>query len=345
MRNNDFNCGHFVNPFTDIGFKIIFGQPASKELLITLLNELLAGEHYIENLTFLDKEDRSDNVDDAGIIYDLYCLTSTGEYIIVEMQNKLHSNFLDRTLFYMCRAIGRQVENVREKRKKERELRQGESAEPQEDDYMLSEAREDMYGAKYRLSTVYGIFLMNFADPGLEQKFRTDTVIADCENGRVVNRHFRQIYLQFPYFKKELGECETLYDKLIYTLKNMQHWNRMPEALKEQVFNRLEELAAVANLSMDDRIAYDRALDRYRVSRIVEEDTLRAGWEKGMKEGMEEGMRQGMELGIEKGIGQGIELGERKVKKALVQNMKKLGLPMEQIILISGMSEEEIEKL
>ena len=40
---------HFVNPFTDIGFKIIFGQPASKELLITLLNELLAGEHHIED--------------------------------------------------------------------------------------------------------------------------------------------------------------------------------------------------------------------------------------------------------------------------------------------------------
>ena len=46
---------HFVNPFTDIGFKIIFGQPASKELLITLLNELLAGEHHIEDLTFIDK--------------------------------------------------------------------------------------------------------------------------------------------------------------------------------------------------------------------------------------------------------------------------------------------------
>ena len=56
----------------------------------------------------------------------------------------------------------------------------------------------------------------------------------------------------------------------------MQHWNRMPDALKEQVFNRLEELAAVANLSMEDRIAYDKALDRYRVSRIVEEDARRA---------------------------------------------------------------------
>ena len=63
---------HFVNPFTDIGFKIIFGQPASKELLITLLNELLAGEHHIEDLTFIDKEDNSDNVNDRGIIFDLY---------------------------------------------------------------------------------------------------------------------------------------------------------------------------------------------------------------------------------------------------------------------------------
>ena len=79
---------HFVNPFTDIGFKIIFGQPASKELLITLLNELLAGEHHIEDLTFIDKEDNSDNVNDRGIIFDLYCLTSGGEYIIVEMQNR-----------------------------------------------------------------------------------------------------------------------------------------------------------------------------------------------------------------------------------------------------------------
>ena len=43
----------FVNPFTDLGFKVIFGQPASKGLLITLLNELLAGEHHIEDLCSL----------------------------------------------------------------------------------------------------------------------------------------------------------------------------------------------------------------------------------------------------------------------------------------------------
>ena len=365
MRNEELTCGHFVNPFTDIGFKIIFGQPASKELLITLLNELLAGEHQIENLTFLDKENRSDNLDDAGIIYDLYCLTATGEYIIVEMQNRFHSNFLDRTLFYMCRAIGRQVENIREKRKKERELRTDEPAQEEEDDFMLREEKADYYGARYRLSTVYGIFLMNFREPGLDAKFRTDTVIADRESGKTVNPHFRQIYLQFPYFTKELNECETLYDKLIYTLKNMQHWNRMPDALKEQVFNRLEELAAVANLSMEDRIAYDKALDRYRVSRIVEEDVRRAGWEQGLEEGRAKGLEEGREKGLKegraKGMKEGIEKGmeegrvEGRVegraegraeeKKSIARNLKSLHFTTEQIMQATGLSKAEIEAL
>ena len=336
MSRSDFIGSHFVNPFTDIGFKIIFGQPASKDLLITLLNELLAGEHQIENLIFLDKENRSDNMDDAGIIYDLYCLTTTGEYIIVEMQNRMHSNFLDRTLFYMCRAIGRQVENIREKKQKERELCQTES-DLEEDNDFLGEPKPDSYGSRYKLSTVYGVFLMNFSEPGLEDKFRTDTVIADRESGKVVNAHFRQIYLQFPFFKKELNECETLYDKLIYTLKNMQHWNRMPDALKEQVFSRLEELAAVANLSLEDRIAYDKALDRYRVSRIVEEDAREAGWKKGLAEGRAEGHAEGKVEGRAE--------GKAEEKRAIARNMKAIGLALEQIKTATGLTENEIEAL
>lgn len=105
-----------------------------------------------------------------------------------DLEKKIHSNFLDRTLFY-----GRQVENIREKRIKERELNSDQQT-PDDDPYMLGEAKSDSYGARYRLSTVYGIFLMNFKEPGLDEKFRTDTVIADRESGKVVNPHFRQIY-------------------------------------------------------------------------------------------------------------------------------------------------------
>ncbi len=40
----------FINPFTDIGFKKIFGQEVSKDLLINFLNNLLAGEIVINDL-------------------------------------------------------------------------------------------------------------------------------------------------------------------------------------------------------------------------------------------------------------------------------------------------------
>lgn len=107
----------------------------------------------------------------------------------------------------------------------------------------------------------------------------------------------------------------------------MQHWNRMPDALKEQVFSRLEELAAVANLSLEDRIAYDKALDRYRVSRIVEEDAREAGWKKGLAEGRAEGRAE----------------GQAKEKVAIARNLKSLGLSTAQIAQATGLTEEEVE--
>ena len=137
----------------------------------------------------------------------------------------------------------------------------------------------------------------------------------------------------------------------------MQHWNRMPDALKEQVFNRLEELAAVANLSMEDRIAYDKALDRYRVSRIVEEDARRAGWKQGLEEGREkgleegrakgmaEGLEKGMAEGMEKGMAEGMEKGKNEEKRAIAHNLKALGLTSEQIQAATGLSAREIDLL
>ena len=109
----------------------------------------------------------------------------------------------------------------------------------------------------------------------------------------------------------------------------MQHWNRMPDALKEQVFNRLEELAAVANLSLEDRIAYDKALDRYRVSRIVEEDAREAGWKQGLEEGRAKGLAEGRAEGI----------------AAIARNLKSLGFSIEQIREATGLSDAEIESL
>ena len=50
----------FINPFTDYGFKLIFGREVSKILLIEFLNDLLEGERVITDLTFLNNEQLPD---------------------------------------------------------------------------------------------------------------------------------------------------------------------------------------------------------------------------------------------------------------------------------------------
>ena len=93
--------GRFINPFTDFGFKFLFGREVEKELLIDFLNDLLVGEHVITDIQFLNSEQQPEVKTERGLIYDIYCVTDTGERIIVEMQNREQPYFKDRALFYL----------------------------------------------------------------------------------------------------------------------------------------------------------------------------------------------------------------------------------------------------
>ena len=103
----------------------------------------------------------------------------------------------------------------------------------------------------------------------------------------------------------------------MYALKNMNNWNRMPDALKEQVFSHLDRLAAKAHLSECDRIAYDKAVDRYNVSRIVEND-----------------IRE-----------QAVAEGRLKGRLEIARKLKENGFSIADIVRIAGLSPEEIDKL
>ena len=270
MDGMDLTCGHFVNPFTGIGFKIIFGQPASKELLITLLNELLSGEHRITNLIFLDKENHSDSMADAGIIYDLYCLTDTGEYIIVEMQNRQQTNFKERALFYLSHTITRQGEK----------------------------------GARWEfdLKAVYGVFFMNFRLEDTPHKLRTDIVLSDRDTHEVFSDKLRFIFIELPSFNKEEEECETDFERWIYILKNMETLNRLPFKARKAVFEKLEKIVDIASLSKEERMKYDESIKVYRDNLATISFAKNQGKEEGLKEGIEKGLKEGRKEGRKEGI-------------------------------------------
>ena len=76
---------------------------------------------------------------------------------------------------------------------------------------------------------------------------------------------------------------------------------------------------------------------------------LKEGREQGIKEGIKEGIKKGIEEGIEKGIKKGIEEGIEQGKKQkqleIAQKMKVQNMDIQNIIELTGLTEEEINNL
>ena len=244
--------GKFINPFTDVGFKKIFGQEFSKPLLLDFLNNLLKDEKHIKNIIFLDKEQPAEYKDDRSLIYDIFCETDNGERIIVEMQNKEQPYFADRCLYYYSQAV----------------VRQGEKG----------------INWKYHIDAVYLIAFMNFNLKELGKQFRTDIVLFNIQEKKVFSDKERLIFLQLPKFNKDAEDCTNDFDCWIYLLKNMEVLDRMPWTAKNSVFRKLAEIAEVGNMSKEERIKYDSSLRHYRDTISV----LQGAVDEGRKEGREE---------------------------------------------------------
>ena len=97
--------GKFINPFTDFGFKHIFGREMDKDILIEFLNDLLEGEHTIMDLRIMNNERLPETEQGRKVIFDIHCETDKGERIIIEMQNREQPHFKDRALYYLSHSV------------------------------------------------------------------------------------------------------------------------------------------------------------------------------------------------------------------------------------------------
>ena len=247
----------FINPFTDVGFKRIFGQEINKDLLIDFLNALLEGERQVKDIQFLDKELLPVYEKDRGLIYDVYCTDEKGEQFIVEMQNKEHVNFRERTLYYLSQAISRQGEKGAE--------------------------------WQFNLKAVYGVFFLNFSLTDLPHKLRTDIVLADRDTHELFTDKMRYIFIELPSFTKEEDECENDFERWIYVLKNMEKLQRLPFKARKAVFEKLEQIVDIAAMSKEDRMKYDESIKVYRDQLVTMEYERQRGFTEGYAEGLAEG--------------------------------------------------------
>jgi len=311
----------FINPFTDMGFKRIFGQEINKDLLIDFLNALLEGEKRVKDIRFLDKELLPEYENDRSLIYDIYCTDENGEQFIVEMQNREHVNFRERTLYYLSQAIARQGEKGT--------------------------------GWQFDLKAVYGVFFLNFRLSDLPQKLRTDIVLCDRDTHELFTDKMRYIFLELPLFDKEESECETDFERWIYVLKNMETLQRLPFKARNAVFQKLEQIVDIAALSKEDRMKYDESIKVYRdklaIMAFERQKGQAEGREEGraedLKEGRAEGLKEGRAEGLEEGRAEGLKEGHTKGKLEVARNLKQMGMATEAIAQATGLTAETIEAL
>lgn len=249
----------YVNPFTDFGFKKIFGEEASKPMLIDFLASILP-ECEIVDLTFKDKEKLGKAEDDRKAVFDLYCENNNGEKIIVELQKAKQNYFKDRTIFYASFPIQEQAEK-------------GEW--------------------NYELKSVYciGILDFKFDEHTLSAGEVIHTVQLKDQHHQVFYEKLKFVYLEMPHFAKALGELETRLDKWLYFIKHLEDFQQIPEVFGDEIFVQAFEKAEISKYSAEERDEYEQSLKVYRDLKSV----IDTAFDEGKMEGKMEGVLEGRE--------------------------------------------------
>ena len=237
----------YINPFTDFGFKKLFGTEFNKELLIDFLNNVLGERERVQGLTYLNTENLGNVETDRKAIFDLYCENEKGEKFIIELQNVKQQYFKDRSIFYSTFPIQSQAPKGRE--------------------------------WDYYLKAVYTIGILNFSFPDQsdQERFLREVQLMDKETKEVFYDKLTFIYLEMPKFRKTEDELISQFDKWMYVLRNLHRLQEKPVKLQEKVFEKLFSEAEIAKLNTEDMKAYEESLKVYRDNYSVIETAKREG--------------------------------------------------------------------
>ena len=282
------NYEKYINPFTDYGFKKIFGDEEDTELLESLINDILGfeGQDKIAKITFKNGELLPDSPEDRKAIFDLYCIDEKGSEFIVELQKVHQEHFQSRALYYTTFPIQEQAIRGR---------------------------------WNFSLTPIYFIGLLNFEVGKFKDsiEYLHHGKITDVKTKEVMYDNLNMVYVEIPKLKKERKELSNHLEWWLYTFQNLNQLQEIPEKFKGDIIERVFEKAEFINLPKGEQDKYHKNLKVYR-DLINSIDTARS-------EGKIEGKIEGK-----------VEVA----KASLAQN-----IDIKTIALITGLSEEEIEKL
>ena len=286
----------FINPYTDFGFKKLFGEEGSKHLLKDFLNQVLPPIHTIKDLSFKQTENLPEISSERSAVFDIYCESELGSKFIVEMQKAKINFFKDRMVLYSSFPIKEQAEK-------------GEW--------------------DYKLQPVYCIAILDFVFENGAQKndFFTNVQLKD-QYCNVFYDKLTFLMIEMPLFQKTESELKTQFDKWLYFLKNLENFNDIPSILNEEVFLDGFRKAEMANFNALERDTYDLSLKRYRDLKGVIDTSFQEGEQIGLEKGEQIGQRKKEDLAIRNAL--------RKGKLSVEEIAEMLEVPLDRVVQIKA---------
>jgi predicted transposase/invertase (TIGR01784 family) len=298
----------YINPFTDFGFKKIFGEQAGKELLIDFLNALIPQANKIIDLNFKNTEHLGQKELDRNAIFDIYCENQSNEKFIVELQKAKQNYFRERTIYYSTFPIREQAEK-------------GEW--------------------NYNLNAVFCIGILDFTFNDYESEPEKSEVVHTIklknQHGNTFYEKLTYIYIEMPNFNKLEENLSSRLDKWLFFIKNLEDFQSIPSIFSDEIFEKAFEKAELAKFGQEEMDKYESSLKLYRDLKGVIDTAFIEGRSEGKIEGLEEGRQEG----LEEGRLEGLQEGKYNMAKLLKDN----GVQIQLIIQTTGLTREEINLL
>ena len=255
----------YINPFTDFGFKHIFGTEENKRFLISFLNDLLDIEDKIIDLEYRSLEKLGLSIIDRRAIFDVYCTDEKNNNFIVELQRSKQRYFKDRSVYYTSFPIQEQSK------------------------------KGDW---DYRLEKIYFVGILDFIMDDTHDNHLSKVQLTNCDTKEVFYDKLTYYYLEMPKFKKSEAELSSHLEYWLYYLNNLADSQVIPAKLKEdKVLTEAFEIAEFLALNKDEQFTYQQDLKR----RLDYKAVMDYAKEEAEKKGREIGLEQGIEKGLEKG--------------------------------------------
>ena len=224
----------YINPYTDFGFKKLFGTAMNKDLLISFLNALFKGKPTITDVSYTPNEQLG-AYGGRRAVFDVFCDTDKGEKVIVEMQKTEQNYFKDRSVFYAS--------------------------------FPIQEQGKRGSDWDFNLKSVYTVAILNFVFPENEydsECYHHEVKLLDTADHHVFYDKLTFIYLEMPKFNKTEDELDGMLDKWLFVLKNLSRLFERPKALQERVFEKLFKQAEIARFTPKEVMEYEESLKIYR---------------------------------------------------------------------------------